>query len=89
MPISNSKSESINFQLPEEFDDFEQIRLLEKNGTNTFDNGNYADGSTLWMKNNAPFDILNFGYQFFNGRFTYNDGNDLPFKIKVETLKGV
>ena len=89
MPISNSKSESINFQLPEEFDDFEQIRLLEKSGTNTFDNGNYADGSTLWMKNNAPFDILNFGYQFFNGRFTYNDGNDLPFKIKVETLKGV
>lgn len=89
MPISNSKSESINFQLPEEFDDFEQIRLLEKNGTNTFDNGNYADGSTLWMKNSAPFDILNFGYQFFNGRFTYNDGNDLPFKIKVETLKGV
>lgn len=89
MPISNSKSESINFQLPEEFDYFEQIRLLEKSGTNTFDNGNYADGSTLWMENNAPFDILNFGYQFFNGRFTYNDGNDLPFKIKVETLKGV
>lgn len=89
MPISNSKTESINFQLPEEFDDFEQIRLLEKSGTNTFDNGNYADGSTLWMENSAPFDILNFGYQFFNGRFTYNDGNDLPFKIKVETLKGV
>ncbi len=88
MPISNSRSESSSFQLPVEFDYFEQIRLLEKNGLNTFDNGTYASNSTYWNVGDEPFDILNFGYQFFNGRFTFNDGNDLPFKIEVTTLKG-
>ena len=36
MPISNQKIESVNFQLPEEFDLFDQIRLLEASQINTF-----------------------------------------------------
>ena len=36
-----------------------------------------------------PFDILTFGYQFFNGEYTFNDGSALPFKISVKTLQGV
>lgn len=87
LPISNSKTESSSFQLPESFDYFDQIRLLEASGINSFDNGTYFSSSSLWDTTSDPFDILTFGYQFFNGKYTYNDGNDLPFKISVSTLK--
>lgn len=89
MPISNERTESTSFQLPDSFDYFDQIRLLEATGTNTFDSGAYASNSTLWTTASDDFDILTFGYQFFNGLYTFNDGNDLPFKIAVESLKGV
>lgn len=89
MPISNQRIEKSNFQLPEEFDYFDQIRLLEATGFNTFDKGYYASKDTLWHTESNPFDINTFGYQFFNANYGFNDGKELPFKIKVNTLKGV
>ena len=89
MPISNRRIESTNFQLPNEFDYFDQIRLLEANRINTFDNNHYASNNSLWTTNSEPFDITAFGYQFFNASYTYNNGEDMPFKVKVTTLKGV
>ena len=87
MPISNSRIESSSFQLEQEYDYLEQIRLLEANGTNTFDLGYPASSSTLWTEESAPFDTTKFGYQFFNGNYSFNEGQNLPFKIKVNTLK--
>ena len=88
MPISNSRIESSSYQLPQSFDYFEQIRLLEASGTNTFDRGTYASNtSTLWFTSSQDFDIYNFGYQFFNGSYTFNGGQAIPFKVEVKTLK--
>ena len=78
MPISNNMSESKNFQLPQSFDYFDQIRLLESSGINTFDKN-----GMMYYSESKPFDIMSYGYQFFNGRYTYDDGNELPFKVKV------
>ena len=93
MAISNERNENQSFQLDESYNYFERCRLLEANGTNTFDlNGltsQYASRETLWNVDSKDFDILTFGYQFFNGSYTYNDGSQLPFKISVETLQGV
>ena len=63
--------------------------MLEANGINTFDKGNYATRDTLWNTTSKPFDIGNFGYQFFNANYGFNDGNELPFIVEVTTLKGV
>ena len=37
---------------------------------------------------NTPkdFDIVTFGYQFFDSIYTYNGGQELPFKINVKTF---
>lgn len=83
MPISNNMSESKNFQLPQSFDYFDQIRLLESSGINTFDKNGMMTNQTLYYSESKPFDIMSYGYQFFNGCYTYDDGNELPFKIKV------
>lgn len=93
--ISNERNESTSFGLPQSFDYFERLRLLEASGINSFDlasyglNDGYATKETLWNINSNSFDILKFGYQFFNGKYTYNDGSNMPFKVKVETLVGV
>lgn len=89
MPISNDKIESSTFGLPSSFDSYDEIRLLEATGINTFDNNYYSSNSTLWNLDSSPFDINTFGYQFFNGNYCFNDGEDIPFLIEVETLKGV
>ena len=93
MAISNERNENQSFQLDESYNYFERCRLLEANGTNTFDlsglTSQYASRETLWNVDSKDFDILTFGYQFFNGSYTYNDGSQLPFKISVETLQGV
>lgn len=83
MPISNNMSESKNFQLPQSFDYFDQIRLLESSGINTFDKNGMMTNQTLYYSESKPFDIMSYGYQFFNGCYTYDDGNELPFKVKV------
>lgn len=83
MPISNNMSESKNFQLPQSFDYFDQIRLLESSGINTFDKNGMMTNQTLYYSESKPFDIMSYGYQFFNGRYTYDDGNELSFKVKV------
>ena len=83
MPISNNMSESKNFQLPQSFDYFDQIRLLESSGINTFDKNGMMTNQTLYYSESKPFDIMSYGYQFFNGRYTYDDGNELPFKVKA------
>ena len=89
MPISNSYVESSSFQLPQNYDFFEQIRMIEANKTNTFDKGEYATNNSLFTTESDPFDVLTFGYQFFNGRYAYNDGADMPFKVKVEEINEV
>lgn len=89
MPISNERSESTSFQLPQSFDYFTQLRLIEATGINTFDVGTYASDSTLWTTKSESFDIYTFAYQFFNANFGFNDGNQLPFKIKCLTLKEI
>lgn len=89
MPISNNNTESSQFQLPSNFNYFDQIRLLEASGNNSFNNGAYASNSTLWKTSTEPFTIDTFAYQFFNGNYAYNDGTELPFKIQVNTLKGI
>ncbi len=93
MAITNERLEHANFGLDEEFDYFERCRLLEAHGTNTFDikdlTDQYATNETLWGVDDEPFDIYTFGYQFFNGVYTYNDGKELPFKVSVKTLQEV
>ena len=89
LPISNQKIENMSYQLPEEFDFYDQIRLLEASGFDSFSQGNYATDDTLWTTESNPFDINTFGYQFFNANYGFNTGDELPFKIKVNTLKGV
>ena len=87
MPISNNQSESSSFQLPASFDYFDQIRLIEATGINTFDSNGYMINQTLFNEQSDPFDILTFGYQFFHANYSFNTGNDLPFKVKVEEIK--
>lgn len=89
MPISNDRTESSTYSLPTSYDYFEQIRLIEASGKNTFDSGKNATNSTLFTESSREFSINEFGYQFFNARYTFNDGNELPFKIKVKTLKEI
>lgn len=89
MPISNEKTESSSFQLPKSFDYYDQIRLLEAGQMNTFDLGGKANNQTVWTPDSQPFDIATFGYQFFQGTHTFHNGADLPFKMKVLTLKEV
>ena len=95
MAISNERNESQSFQLEEEFNYYERLRLLEAHGTNTFDLvstgmvDGYATGETLWKTDSNPFDIYTYGFQFFNAVYTFNIGSELPFKISVETLVGV
>lgn len=89
MPISNDKSESLSFQLPDRFDYFDRIRLLEASQYNSFDKGEYASQHTLFTPETEDFDITKFGYQFFDSNYSYNGGEDMPFKINVKTLKGV
>lgn len=89
MPISNQKIENSSFQLPEEFDNFDQIRLLEATETNTFSNNGVASSSTLFTTKTKDFDISLFGYQFFNSNYQFNSGEEIPFKINVKTLKEI
>lgn len=89
MPISNQKIENSSFQLPEEFDNFDQIRLLEATQTNTFSNNGVASSSTLFTTKTKDFDISLFGYQFFNSNYQFNSGEEIPFKINVKTLKEI
>lgn len=87
MPISNNMTESTSFQLDESYDYFDQIRLLEASKINTFSSSGGATNQSVFKEDSSPFDILTFGYQFFNGNYAFNDGNDLPFKIKVQKIK--
>jgi len=87
MPILNNKTESSNFQLPSSFDYFDQIRLLQSSQINTFDKNEYFSDNDLFNEESKPFSIETYGYQFFNGNYSFNNGNDLPFLISVETLK--
>lgn len=89
MPISNQKLESTSFQLPTSFDFFDQIRLLEASGLNTFNYDFSANEYTLWTTESDPFSIEKFGQQFFNANYTFNDGSALPFKVVVTTLKEI
>ena len=89
MPISNQKIESTSFQLPDQFDYLDQIRLLEASQLNTFSFDGCATSSTLFTPKTKDFDISSFGYQFFNSNYRYNNGVELPFKINVKTLKEI
>ncbi len=89
MPISNNKIESSSFQLPSHFDYFDQVRLLEATKTNTFSNDGYFNNQTLFTTETDDFDIGSFGYQFFNSNYGYNNGNEMPFKINIKTLKEI
>ena len=87
MPISNQKIEEAYFQLPEYFDYYDQIRLLEANQKNSFSYDGTFNKNTLFTTETKDFSIEEYGYQFFNANYTYNDGNELPFRINVKTLK--
>lgn len=89
MPFSNDMIESSTFGLPSSFDYFDEIRLLEAHKINTFNNGKYASNDTLWTTSSDPFDINAFGYQFFNGEYSFDGGEDLPFLIAAKTLKEI
>ena len=89
MPISNQKIEEMYFQLPEHFDYYDQIRLLEANQTNSFSYDGTFNNKTLFTTETKDFSIEEFGYQFFNANYTYNDGNELPFRINIKTLRGM
>ena len=87
MPISNQKIEEMYFQLPEHFDYYDQIRLIEAIQTNSFSYDGVFSKDTLFTTETQDFSIETFGYQFFNANYKYNDGNELPFRINVKTLK--
>lgn len=89
MPISNQKIESTSFQLPNMFDYYDQIRLIEATGTNSFSMDGFLNDQTFFTPKTKDFDITSFGYQFFNANYGFNDGNELPFKINVKTLKEI
>ena len=89
MPISNQKIESTSFQLPNMFDYYDQVRLLEAIQTNTFSYDGYLTEDTLFTPTTKDFDISSFAYQFFNANYGFNNGNELPFKINIKTLKEV
>ncbi len=86
MPISNSMIESSSYNLPSSYDYFDECRLLEAGGFNTFSDGGYADASTLWTASSTPFSIEQFGNLFFNANYCFNNGNDLPFRVAVESV---
>lgn len=73
-----------------DFNTFDQLRLIEATGRNTFSYGYGFTNSTLWKEDTKPFSIYDFGLQFFQGtNSTYNDGTKLPFYIDVTSLKEV
>ncbi|MCQ2797716.1 MAG: hypothetical protein MJ241_04620 [Bacilli bacterium] len=89
MPISNDYVESTYYYLPNSFDFFERIRMMEATGSESFSSGKAMDDESLFTTKTKAFDINSFGYQFFNSKYSFNTGDDLPFKIEVKTLRGV
>ena len=89
MPISNDKTGAEAFQLSTSYDPFDRIRLLEATQNNTFSYGGHASDDTLFNVDSKEFSIEDFGYSFFNSNYSFNDGNNLPFKVKVNTLKEI
>lgn len=95
MPLSNNVSYSnldinsyLGNQLGIDFDAFDEVRLIEAGGSNTFSYGGYMDDDTLFDTEGLDFNMTNFGIQFFQG-YKLNNGNDFPFTISIETLKEV
>ena len=74
-------------QLGISFNSFDQLRLLEATRVNTFEMGQPMTEETLFTPDTEPFSIAGFAMQFFNGSYTYNGGQNLPFTIDVTTLK--
>lgn len=89
MPISNSRQDSSMFQLDPSYDLFDELRLIESSGFNSFSSDGCASDDTLFTPNSRVFNIEDFGFQFFNSNYTFNDGHDLPFKIKVKNIEEV
>ena len=89
MPISNQRNEATRWGLPANYDNFDQIRLIEANKTNTFNYGYPMTSDSLFTTESDPFSIESFAQQFFSSNYSFNGGGDLPFRIKVETLKGI
>lgn len=89
MPISNNYQISPAFQLDDSYSYFDECRLLEASGLNTFSSGEAATNTTLWNTNSNDFEIDNFGLSFFNAKYTFNHGEECPFKIGVTTLRGI
>ena len=89
MPISNGLVESMSFGLPESYDYYDQIRLIESSGINSFDQSGKFSNDTLFTTTTDDFSIIEYGYQFFNAKYSFNSGEDLPFMINVKTLKEI
>ena len=89
MPISNSRQDSSTYQLDSSYDVFDELRLIESSGYNSFSSDGCANDSTLFTPNSKVFSIEDFGFQFFNSKYSFNDGNSLPFKIKIKSISEV
>lgn len=89
MPISNSRQDSSTYQLDASYDVFDELRLIESSGYNSFSSDGCANDSTLFTPNSKVFSIEDFGFQFFNSKYSFNDGNSLPFKIKIKSISEV
>lgn len=87
--ITNGNVESSTYGLYTDYDYLDQIRLVESGKLDTFSYGGNFERDTLFEKGGNEFSIIDYGYQFFNSSYTYNDGNEMPFYLKVRTLEDV
>ncbi len=93
MPITNAVGtgnidvdSSLGAELGVSFNSMDQIRLIEATGRDTFSNGEVMSEETLFYLDDE-FSMSEFGMIFFQGRYSYNGGEDFPFTVKVKTLR--
>ena len=83
VPITNSRNDdmyNLNFGLDNTVNLFDEIRLIEANGKDTFSNGGYQRLRS-YFKNGDTFSMEKHSAFFRNAKF--NDGSSFSYKVGV------
>jgi len=89
LPISNNRgSDTYNniFKFDTTFNLFDEIRLFESNGKNTFSNGGYQKSTSLFDKGDS-FSLATYGKDFFLNQTTFDNGSAFTSTITIGDIK--
>lgn len=87
-PITNSLSSNTynyNFNVPSEYNMYDEIRMIEENGRDTFSSGGYQKMSS-YFKEGDSFSFASYS-GFFTQSSTFNNGNAFSKTVTVGEVK--